>query len=447
MRALAEFGCDLGWNVSGSDAAANKRTVDKLTARGVAFHHGHSASHLSPDVRAVVHSPAIPPLNVEREAALDRSIPDVSYPEMLGEISRRYPTIAVTGTHGKSTTTGLIGTGLTEAGLAGAVLCGAEVLSSQRHGWSGPGRWAVVEACEYRRHFVELSPEIAVVLSVEPDHFDCFPEIDDAIDAYCEFLELIAPGGLVLINIDTAAARTVLGETDALCRVETMSTRGDEADWTADDVRQNNSRLQLKISFQGRFEDELAVPLLGDHHAGNVLAAYAAMRAAGAGSDVILRSLAQFSGLARRLEPFPSWRGVTRFDDYAHHPTAVSAVLRTVRQDMRLRTKKRLVCAFQPHQISRTERFVAEFGEALSLADQAWVLPVYAAREAGGDRAEALSREIIGHVSSPCEARFLPSLDHALVTLETALRPGDVFVTLGAGDIDCLQYELPRRFP
>jgi UDP-N-acetylmuramate--alanine ligase len=160
-----------------------------------------------------------------------------------------------------------------------------------------------------------------------------------------------------------------------------------------------------------------------------------------------LSSLSDFAGLGRRLERHPDWNGIRRFDDYAHHPTAVHATLFALRQSSSLSSGGRLVCLFQPHQISRTERFVKEFGEALSVADEAWVLPVYAAREAGLERAQSLSQEVVQHVKSPCQARFIPSLDHALNTLETALRPGDLLVTLGAGDIDCLQYELPRRFP
>jgi UDP-N-acetylmuramate--alanine ligase len=177
------------------------------------------------------------------------------------------------------------------------------------------------------------------------------------------------------------------------------------------------------------------------------LAAYAALRAAGAPREVILRSLSGFAGLGRRFERHPDWRGVRRFDDYAHHPTAVRATLKALRQSSWLSPGRRLICLFQPHQISRTERFIKEFGEALSTADGACVLPVYAAREAGLERADALSQAVVRQVKAPCEACFIPSLDHALNRLETLLRPGDLLVTLGAGDIDCLQYELPRRFP
>ena len=229
-----------------------------------------------------------------------------------------------------------------------------------------------------------------------------------------------------------------------------MSTGEAPADWTSQDLRQTDS-LELAIHFHGALEDRISVPLVGWHHAANVLAAYSAARAAGAEREGIRDSLRKFSGLGRRLEAFRPWRGVRRFDDYAHHPTAVAAVLSALRE-WRKRTTgaddgSRIVCVFQPHQISRTERLAGEFGTALSLADEAWVVPVYAAREAGGQRSADLSQEVVRQCSSACPAQFVPSLDHALTRLETALRPGDIFVTLGAGDIDCLQYELPRRFP
>ena len=449
MRALAELGCDLGWSVSGSDAAANPRVFQRLAGLGIPVSEGHAAGNIQPGIELVVHSPAVPESNPERTAARLQSRPDISYPQALGSITRKWPTIAISGTHGKSTTTGLIGTVLTETGGAAAVLCGAEVLDRRRHGWAAGGRWAVIEACEYRRHFLELQPEIAVVLGIEPDHFDCFPELSDAIGAYRQFLERTKVAGLALVNVDTGGAREALAKADLKTRCETMSTGATPADWTAEDIRQSDS-LELAIRFRGAPENRVSVPLVGRHHAANVLAAYAASRAAGAGQDELRDSLTRFSGLGRRLEAFRPWRGVRRFDDYAHHPTAVSAVLsalREWRQRIGADDGSRIVCVFQPHQVSRTERLAGEFGSALSLSDETWVVPVYAAREAGGTRPAELAKEVVRQCSSPCLAQFVPSLDHALTRLETALRPGDIFVTLGAGDIDCLQYELPRRFP
>ncbi len=206
MRSLAEYWHDLGWTLSGSDAAASPRMRESLERIGVAVLPEHASQNLTPAVELVVSSPAVPESNPERSAARERGIPEVLYPEVLGALSRSRPTIAIAGTHGKSTTTGLVATALSQAGQAGAVFCGAEILEKHRHGWAGPGPWAVMEACEYRRHFLEISPQIAVVLSIEPDHFDCFPDLGDAVAAYSEFLAAVPPSGKALVNIDFPAA-------------------------------------------------------------------------------------------------------------------------------------------------------------------------------------------------------------------------------------------------
>jgi UDP-N-acetylmuramate--alanine ligase len=422
----------------------NERTRGKLEAAGIKTTCGHSAEHVSGICDLLVFSPAVSATHPEVRAAIVNGSQTASYPEFLGAVSRGRPTIAVAGTHGKSTTTGLLASVLSEAQQAGAVFCGAEVLGKSRHGWAGPGEWAVVEACEYRRHFLELEPEIGIVLTVEEDHFDCFTTIGDAIDAYESFLHSVKR--LALVNVDSAAGRQIAKEWDCTCQRETFSSRGNAADWTVAELGHHTDAIEFDILYHGHREDRVTLSLPGRHHAANALAAYIALRAAATPRDVILSSLSEFAGLGRRLERHPDWRTVQRFDDYAHHPTAVHATLTALRQGSSS-PEDRLICLFQPHQISRTERFVEEFGDALSVADEAWVLPVYAAREAGFERADELSRQVARKVKSPCVSRFIPSLDHALNTLETALRPGDVFVTLGAGDIDCLQYELPRRFP
>jgi len=446
MRALAEYAADRGWRLSGCDAGLNDRTRARLEAVGVQTAGGHSPEHIGEHCELVVHTPAVLESHSEIAAALRRGLAVASYPQFLGAVSRQLPTIAVSGTHGKSTTTGLIACALSEAGEAAAVFCGAEILSKGRHGWAGPGGWGVVEACEYRRHFLELRPEIGIILAVEEDHFDCFDSLADVSRAYVDFASRVQR--LALIHVDSAAGREVARQAvSGGCTVETMSWRGAAADWQASGIRQREQSIEFDVLYQGRTEERISTPLLGDHHAANMLAAYAALRAAGVSRDAIVRSLSGFSGLGRRLERHRDWRGATRYDDYAHHPTAVRATLKALRELPGVGAGRRLVSLFQPHQISRTERLAAEFGDSLSLADEAWVLPVYAAREAGLERAEMLARDVARHVKTPCESHFIPSLDHALSRLETALRPGDVFVTLGAGDIDCLQYELPRRFP
>ena len=207
MRALAEYVADLGWNVSGCDAALNERTRVKLEAAGIQTSGGHSVEHVVGNCDLVVFTPAVSTIHPEVCAAAANGSQTASYPEFLGAVSRARPTIAVSGTHGKSTTTGLIASALSDARQVGAVFCGAEVLGKGRHGWAGPGEWAVVEACEYRRHFLELEPEIGIVLTVEEDHFDCFESIDDVIDAYESFLHSVKR--LALVDVDSAAGRKI----------------------------------------------------------------------------------------------------------------------------------------------------------------------------------------------------------------------------------------------
>ncbi|QDT55670.1 UDP-N-acetylmuramate--L-alanine ligase MurC [Caulifigura coniformis] len=444
MRALAEYARDLGWQVSGSDAAVNGRVRGRLEQCGVTVHEGHSSEHISPGLDALLYSPAVPGSNVERRAARERNLAEASYPQFLGAVSRERQAIAVAGTHGKSTTTALIAEALSDAGKVSAVFCGAEILSRERHGWAGPGNWAVIEACEYRRHFLDLSPEIGVILGIEPDHFDCFSDLDDAIGAYSQFLARIRPTGLALINVDQDSSQ---GLARGGGRIETLSAIGAAADWSAVVTRHSAAGVEMNISFHGELEARISLPILGSHHSANALAAFAALRAAGLSSSAIADSFARFSGLGRRLERHSDWRGVIRLDDYAHHPTAVRAVLEAIRNDVAVSSETRIVCLFQPHQVSRTRPLLDDFAAAVSVADEAWILPVYAAREDGAGVANELSREMSRRVPRPCRSAFIPSLDHALTTLETALRPGDIVVTLGAGDIDCLHYDLPRRFP
>jgi UDP-N-acetylmuramate--alanine ligase len=438
MRALAEFGADEGWRLTGSDAVRASRSVEGLARVGLAIRSPHAATNLPDSLDAVVFSPAVPESNVERAAAAARNAPQHSYPQVLGELSRRFPTIGIAGTHGKSTTTALIAAILSAAGRDRAVVCGAELLGRGRHGWAGHGDWTVMEACEYRRHFLELSPRIGVVLGIEPDHFDCFPSLEDAVDAYARFMDCVEADGSLIVNADCLEVRRAVAKARPR-RLETMSATPRFADWWIDNVEQVGRTLRLRVLHRGDEDCRIETLILGRHHAMNVLAAVVACRTAGILAEDVESGLSAFSGLHRRLERLPDWNGIMRYDDYAHHPTAVRAVLAALRG---AHPEARIVCAFQPHQLSRTEVLHAEFAAALSLADFVAVLPVYAAREsAAGDLVEA-SRRLAEAIGGTARGLFSPSLDQLRDTLQTAGRPGDLLVTLGAGDIDRLHHAL-----
>lgn len=439
MRALAEYGADEGWRLTGSDASPSPRAIEGLARIGVEVCTPHSDVNVPAQADAIVFSPAVPERNVERLLAASKGITQFSYPQVLGEISHRDRTIAVSGTHGKSTTTGLIASILSAAGRDRAVFCGAEILHRRRHGWAGPGDWSVIEACEYRRHFLELSPAIAVLLGIERDHFDCFSSLEDAVEAYSAFLGRLNENGVTVVNADCPMSLRAF-ERAGRRRVERISVRPHSTDWWTERIEQQGDLLKLQVVFRGQADCRIETRLLGRHHAVNVLAAVVACRSAGISSEVVESGIAPFSGLHRRLERLPACNGVLRYDDYAHHPTAVRAVLSALRE---VHPGVRILCVFQPHQLSRTQGLHAEFASALGLADDVAVLPVYGARESQSVSFVEASRHLAEAVAPPARVQFSPSLDHVRDTVETALRPGDLLVTLGAGDIDQLHYALP----
>jgi UDP-N-acetylmuramate--alanine ligase len=440
MRALAEVLLDTGWQVTGSDLSPAESARQALEQRGVAVVAGHSADSLPRDATLVVYSPAVPDLNAERAEATRRGVPQWTYTRMLGRLMQDRIGIGVAGTHGKSTTTALLGTILTQAGLSPSVVCGAELIATQTSGWAGAGDLFVVESCEYRRNFLDLNPRHAILLDIEPDHFDCFPDFDAAVAAYREFcVRLPADGLLLCCPGHDAVARAVR---DCRAQVRTFAVDA-PADWSARRVRMQRQRVSFRIFRAGAPWGKFDLHISGRHNVANALAAAAVAGELGAEPDAIREAISTFRGLRRRCEYLGAWRGVDLIDDYAHHPTAVAATLAMARAQF---GRRRLWCAFQPHQVSRTQALLAEFADSLQAADRVLVAPVYAAREAQADLALETSRQMARRVDEGgTPALAVASLDHVVSTLETEARPGDVLVLMGAGDIERIRHEFSRR--
>jgi UDP-N-acetylmuramate--alanine ligase len=437
MKALAEWLTDRGCGVTGSDVAPSPRTLAGLQAMSIAVRLGHDASNVPSGCDRLIYSPAVGEENPERAAAVKRGIVQQSYPEFIGELSRRFETVCVAGTHGKSTVTGMLGWML-KAGERGTgerqpsnhVICGAELAGIHRSGWAGAGRRLILEACEFRRHFLNLSPRIAVVLGIEWDHVDCYPDLEAAVNAFAEFLRRVPDDRLIIANGDCRATQRAVelaqANRSAPPRVVTFGNHP-EADWRWDSTPR-----------------PLMIHLPGEHNRMNALAAAVAAHELGLDWDEIAQSLASFPGMRRRLQWIGEWRGATVFDDYAHHPTAVSAAVRALREahhDCRLRV------VFQPHQVRRTRAMLQEFAQALAGADQVRLLPAYGAREGADGQGTAASRELVEAVRVHCQdVDWFPSLDHVWNALETDARSGDVVVLMGAGSIERIADELSRRF-
>lgn len=436
MKALAEVLLEQDWHVAGSDTQADGPAGEALRLKGARVLATHSAAQIPAGVDLVIYSSAVRPDTPERSWAEAHGVPQYAYHEMLGELMGHKIGISIAGTHGKSTTTALTGSMLTSAGLAPTVIVGAEVCLQRANGWSGDGPHLVAESCEYRRHFLTLQPQLATILGVEADHFDCFADIDETTAAFREFARLIPQDGLLVTHRDCTASQ--MAAQAAVCALETFSIEPPDSPPTATWVAVNVERTPLGHSFQIL---HLGVPFClavlnipGRHHVLNALAATALCFRAGATAEQIASGMSQFRGIRRRFEVLGEWRGVTIVDDYAHHPTAIRATLRTAKDQY---PGRRLVCVFQPHQVSRTLGLLAEFATSFSDADEVLVVPVYGARESFERELTEVSQRLADLIASEgVRASFSSSLDQTWTSLDDTLRPGNVLLTLGAGDID-----------
>lgn len=443
MKAVAELLLDAGWQVTGSDAdeeAINSATA--LRRLGVDLHAGHQSAWVRPETRLLIYSGAIPALNPERLRGAELGLPQYSYSEALGELSRGAQSVVVTGTHGKTTTTAWTAHLLNTAELDPTAVIGGELCdSSQRNGWQGTGNSFVVEGCEYRRNFLKLWPYHAAVLGVEPDHFDYFSSFEDTLNAFREFLTRIPTGGSALLHY--SRVEELRSAIAAGVNVETFGLDV-PATWSARNIRRENGWTTFSVEYQGSHFFTGRIRLPGEQNVANALAAGILAYRAGAQPHQILQGWASFSGVRRRFEIIRKSHGVTWVDDYAHHPTAIRLTLQTARAEF---PAGRLFCLFQPHQVSRTDALMEEFAQSLSAADRTVIVPVFGARETDSQSRMKTARRLCDKVNKfGGKGCFRDSLDRILPTLEDEFRPGDVVLTIGAGDIHRIHHVSHSRF-
>jgi UDP-N-acetylmuramate--alanine ligase len=440
MQGLARLLWDWGWELSGSDARPPTPAIAALIEAGFKFYHPQAATPWSDRADLLIYSPAIGADHPERMAARRNGIVECSYPQMLGRIMRDRRGVSIAGTHGKSTTTAMTASILRDAGRQPSAIFGSELIEGGVSSWSGTGDLFVVESCEFARGFWELSPRYAAILSVEPDHFDCFATTAELVDAFAGFAARVDRAGLLLARHDDPLAM----EASRACPAEVLTFGwSEEADWWAGDLRRTAVGTRFRLFRRGQYITEVQLSVPGRHNVLNAVAAAALASELGVSAAAIRGSLQEFAGIRRRFERLGSWRGVTLVDDYAHHPTAVEAALQTARE---MYGRRRLVCAFQPHQVSRTRALLAEFARSFRLADRVWVVPVFAAREQVTNEPDELARRLTDQIAQEGpSAEFASSLDQLVRALEDGLRPGDVLLTLGAGDVDRVHHAFTRR--
>jgi UDP-N-acetylmuramate--alanine ligase len=422
MSAIATVLAAMGHRVSGSDLKESAGLA-RLRAMGVEVHVGHAAEHVG-DVDAVTISTAVPATNPEVTAAHERGIPVLRRAETLAAIARTRRTVAVAGTHGKTTTASMLALVLVEAGMRPSFIIGGEVNEIGTGAVWDDGEWFVVEADESDGTFLELAPEAALVTNVEPDHLEHYGGFEALSQAFVRFLAEV-PGPKVVCGDDPLLASLS----------HTTYGTGPDAEYRMVDVVRARSSVHFTVAGVG----EVGLPVPGLHNARNACGALAMGLELGAPFDAAARALARYGGVARRFQFRGERDGVTFVDDYAHLPTEVRAALAAARDG----GWKRVVAVFQPHRFSRTESLWRDFADAFVDADVLVVTEVYAAGETPrpGVSGKLLVYAVLD-AHPAARVAYLPSRSELVAYLRRLLRPGDVCLTLGAGDLTSLPEEL-----
>lgn len=444
MSAIARVMKARGFDVSGDDRA-HSPVLDALNAEGIPAFVGHDPAHLD-GIDALAPSSAIAHDEPELVAARARGIPVWHRGDVLnmlmqesGEDGAAPVGIAVAGTHGKSTTTGMIATILSDAGYDPSFIIGATPIPLGVNARAGGGDVFVVEADEYDRTFLRLHPRIAVITNIEFDHPDTYRDLDDTIGAFALFAGNVPAGGAIIACADDPGvaqalrrARLTEGRADQPAVIDYGFQRGM---WRASNARANPlGGVDFAYVGPAGHAGQVSLRVPGEHNALNALAALAVAEAVGASVEEAVRSLGGFLGSGRRFELRGERRGVRVFDDYAHHPTEIRATLRAARQRFPV---ARIRAVWQPHTYSRTIALLDAFAESFADADEVIVLPIYAARERAEDFGFAASAlnpiELSRRLKHP-RARNAASFGDALGMLISQARGGDVVITLSAGD-------------
>jgi UDP-N-acetylmuramate--alanine ligase len=438
MSGIARIMLARGVPVSGSDSAPSA-LLDELAALGARVTVGHAAQSLG-DADTVVVSSAIRPDNPELVAAGQRGLRVLHRAAALASLMLGRQGIAVAGTHGKTTTTSMITTVLLDCGAEPSYVIGGILARTGLGAAPGAGQAFVAEADESDGSFLMLSPAAAVVTCVEADHLDNWADLAQIEAAFATFAGRIAPGGLLVACADDPGARELAcraAQENPALRVLTYGTAA-RASYRVSDIRPRGMATSLTITAvagtrahdAGPVAVELAVP--GAHNALNAAAAFAIAAELGFPAGSIAAGLAAFTGARRRLELKGEADGVTVLDSYAHHPTELAADLAAARD---VAAGGRVIALFQPHLFSRTRLFAAEFGAALGQADEALVLDVYAARE---DPEPGVTGRLVSDAVPGRRAQFLPGRASAPAVVAGLAKPGDLVLTMGAGDVTAL---------
>ena len=429
MSGFASLLHHAGFTVSGSDSKQSTITEDLANA-GLHIVYGQSASNITNDIDFVVYTAAIHPDNPEYDAAVKMGLPMLERAQMVGQVMRNYKhSIAISGTHGKTTTTSMVSHIFLQAGLEPTISVGGILPAIGGNIRIGGKEHFITEACEYTNSFLKFCPTAAVILNVEEDHMDFFKDLDDIRHSFEQFAKLLPPEGVLVINKDIPGWQAFAAGLS--CKVLTYSVQDAQSDFYASSIEYDEKGRPSFTLMQagtacGRYH--LSVP--GEHNLSNALAAITLAWHYGIEDTDIIKGLGAFTGTNRRFEYKGELHGVTIIDDYAHHPTEIRATLESADRY----PHKELWCVFQPHTYSRTKAFLTEFAQSLLGADHIILAPIFPAREKdpGDISSEDIQKELqkLGK-----ESYCFPTFDEIENFLLQNCSNGDLLITMGAGDV------------
>jgi UDP-N-acetylmuramate--alanine ligase len=428
MNSLASLLLASGWEVSGSDASATEVT-ENLSREGAHIRIGHRKENLIPLCNIVAYSAAIPSNNPELAAARRRGVLLLKYAQVLGLISSAKTTVAVAGTHGKTTTTAMVTSILRTAGLSTSYVLGGQAPFLGPNFCRAEKGYLVVEACEYDRSFLNLKPSFAIITNVEPEHLDCFGTFEEEQKAFSQFVELLPDAGLLAVCADCKTAvrvsdrcrgrRILCGLDSGECKISNWAPASGAYQFTLQTPEGEIGPIHLRVP--------------GIHNMKNAALAAALTLHLGVSKDLIVSALEQFPGVERRFQILTPHSSITVISDYAHHPSEIVSVIRSCTE---MFPERRVWCLFQPHQHSRTLTLFDSFAKALLLADRVVLAPIYSVREGLKEKMSVDSSDLASRINELGGCALNTETEEEIIDLfEENLQVGDVVAVMGAGDI------------
>lgn len=434
MSGIAEVLFHNGFEVSGSDMQESAQTK-YLQNLGVKIFTGHNSENVV-GAEIVVYSSAVHGDNPEMQHARELGIPIIRRAEMLGELMRLKYTLAIAGTHGKSSTTSLVGSILEAAGEDPTVIVGGIVQGKGSGATVGTGSYLVAESDEFDHSFLKMMPSSAIITNIDADHLDTYKDLDDIKNAFVEFANKVPFYGQVVLCLDDVGCQSVLSR---LAKPVITYGFSPQATYCVKNCRYFEGGSQFTVYRRGELLGEFSIKLLGKHNVQNAVGALALATEESIPVEFSKKALAAFAGVKRRMEFKGNVKGAMVFDDYAHHPTEVAASLAAFRESF---PDKRIIVVFQPHLYSRTKDHAEEFGTAFGNSDVLLVCDIYGARE---EPIEGISGKLIfdfAHARGHRNVHFVGAKENAVGFLSAEMNDGDLIVTMGAGNITALSAKI-----